>query len=53
MYDEALVLIRATGEIANLLWLFVMDRPSMNEWKNCDRDTRLGKFGPGAVRRAI
>jgi hypothetical protein len=52
-YDEALVLIRGIGEIANLLLLFQRDKAALAEWKTCDRKTRLRKFGPGAVRETL
>ncbi len=49
-YDEALMLIRGTGEIVNLLWLFHEDRSELAAWKSADRKARLNRFGPGAVR---
>lgn len=52
-YDEALVLIRGIGEIANLLWLFAVDGTALIEWKASDRKMRLKKFGPAAVRKAL
>jgi hypothetical protein len=52
-YDEALVLIRGIGEIANLLWLFGKEPSAMDEWKTCDRRTRMNKYGPAGVRRLL
>jgi hypothetical protein len=52
-YDEALMLIRGMGEIANLLWLFQEDRAELVAWKAADKKTRLNQFGPGAVRRRL
>lgn len=49
-YDEALMVVRGMGEIANLLWLFHEDRAELIAWKAADRKTRLNRFGPGAVR---
>ena len=43
-YDEALVLIRGIGEIANLLLLFQWEKLTLGEWKTCDRNTRLKKI---------
>jgi hypothetical protein len=52
-YDEALMLIRGMGEIANLLWLFYEDRGELAAWKAADKKTRLNSFGPAAVRRRL
>jgi hypothetical protein len=52
-YDEALMLIRGMGEIANLLWLFYEDRSELAAWKAADRKARLNSFGPAAVRRRL
>jgi hypothetical protein len=52
-YDEALMLIRGMGEIANLLWLFYEDRKELVAWKAADRRARLNSFGPAAVRRRL
>jgi hypothetical protein len=41
------------GEIANLLWLFANDREALADWKTCDRRTRMKKYAPAAVRRAL
>jgi hypothetical protein len=52
-YDEALMIIRGMGEIANLLWLFYEDRTELVAWKAADRKVRLNNFGPAAVRRRL
>jgi hypothetical protein len=52
-YDEALVLIRGIGEIANLVWLFDADSTALDRWKAADRRERLNKFGPGKVRTLL
>jgi len=52
-YDEALVLIRGIGEIANLLWLFDVNPTTLVEWKSADRRDRLVKFGPAKVRKLL
>lgn len=52
-YDEALMLVRGMGEIANLLWLFQEERAELVAWKAADKKTRLNQFGPGAVRRRL
>ena len=49
-YDEALVLCRGLGEVANLMCLFVCDRDSFEEWKaSCPRKIRRD-FSPVKVR---
>jgi hypothetical protein len=52
-YDEALMLIRGMGEIANLLWLFFQGRSELVAWKAADKKARLNNFGPAAVRRRL
>ena len=52
-YDEALMLIRGMGGMANLLSLFQEDRAELIAWKAADKKTRLNHFGPGAVRRRL
>lgn len=52
-YDEALILIRSIGEIANLFFLFELEPSKKEDWLNCDRKSRLKTFGPGKVRAAI
>jgi hypothetical protein len=52
-YDEALMLCRSTGEIANLLHLFSLDRATLEEWKSLSRAARLQRFGPFKVRVQI
>jgi hypothetical protein len=52
-YDEALMLIRGMGEIANLLCLFYEDRGELAAWKTADKKARLNNFGPAAVRRRL
>ena len=49
-YDEALVLCRGLGEVANLMYLFVCDEESFEEWKtSCPRRIRQ-EFSPVRVR---
>ena len=52
-YDEALMLVRSLGEIANLFMLFALDRVAQRTWLNSDRNTRLSSFSPARVRQAI
>lgn len=52
-YDEALMLIRGIGELANLIWLFKEDADEMKAWKVADRKVRITQFGPGAVRTRL
>ena len=48
-YDESLTLCRAMGEIANLLYLFVVDNDALAQWRTDDQD----KLPPVKVRRKI
>jgi hypothetical protein len=52
-YDEALLLIRGLGEIANLLTLFSVDRPLLVEWKALGEGKRRDAFSPVKVRLAL
>jgi hypothetical protein len=52
-YDEALMLIRGIGEIANLLWLFRNDKAELTAWKAADEKTRIRQFGPAKVRQRL
>lgn len=49
-YDEALLLCRSLGEIANLLFLFVLDPAAQEQWRGATRAERLREFGPVKVR---
>jgi hypothetical protein len=52
-YDEALVLTRGVGEIANLLSLFEAQSESFVRWKSLDERTRRREFSPGRVRTEL
>ena len=52
-YDEALIVIRSLGEIANLFCLFVVEPTSIEEWKKSDLAYRLKRLSPGKIRRRI
>ncbi len=52
-YDEALLLIRGVGEIANLLTLFSIDRSLLAEWKTVGEAKRRDTFSPVKVRLAL
>lgn len=49
-YDEALMLTRGIGEIANLLFLFSADTESMNLWRRSDKGDRQRHFTPFRIR---
>jgi|SRR5271169_902967 len=49
-YDEALVLARGVGEIANLLSLFETRSEAFARWKSLDERTRRREFSPLKVR---
>lgn len=52
-YDEALVLVRGIGEVANLLHLFNADPRALGSWKQASRRQRFANFGPAAVRKRL
>jgi hypothetical protein len=52
-YDEALVLVRGVGEIANLLTLFAAETTAFEQWRKADAKARFRLFRPSAVRNAL
>jgi hypothetical protein len=52
-YDEALSLVRSTGEFANLLTLFTLEPQKREEWRQLDGRQRRTGFAPVKVRIAI
>ena len=52
-YDEALASARSVGEVANLLWLFAIDRPTMEQWRSLTRRKRLAEYSPVKVRLKV
>lgn len=52
-YDESLLLIRGVGEVANLLTLFSIERPSLAKWKGLPESTGRPEFSPVKVRLAL
>jgi hypothetical protein len=52
-YDEALVLTRGVGEIANLLSLFEARSESFARWKSLDERARRREFSPVQVRTEL
>lgn len=52
-YDEALNLVRAIGEISNLVSLSVVDKNALAEWLSSDNKTRHQKFSPAKVRTML
>ncbi len=53
LYDEALNLTRSIGEVANLIALSVVDKNALTEWLSSDKKTRLRKFSPSKIRKAL
>ena len=49
-YDESLVLSRAMGETANLLYLFTQDDSALEDWKASSQAELQSKFSPVKVR---
>jgi hypothetical protein len=52
-YDEALNLTRSIGEVSNLVALSVVDKKAIVDWLSSDKRTRLRKYSPSAVRKAL
>jgi hypothetical protein len=52
-YDEALVLVRGVGEIANLLTLFHLKPESFDHWKSMEERARRREFSPYKVREEL
>lgn len=52
-YDESLVHCRAMGEASNLLYLFVLDKDALDEWKRTSPSDRPDMFRPVKVRVRI
>lgn len=52
-YDEALLLIRALGEITNLLTLFATESAGLQEWRGASEEERRQKFSPVKIRLAL
>ena len=52
-YDQALSSARGLGEIANLLFLFVIDNSLIDAWKTANVVTRRRDFSPVKVRLAL
>jgi hypothetical protein len=51
--DQAFALIRSAGEIANLVTLFVVQRPTFAEWMAIGEQERRRSFSPVKVRLAL
>jgi hypothetical protein len=49
-YDESLLMSRSIGEIANLLFLFVNDYSSFDDWKIVSEQQRKKNYSPIQVR---
>lgn len=52
-YDEALMIIRGIGEIANLLHFFTHFPEKEEEWKSSGEKDRYRNFKPSSVRKAL
>ncbi len=52
-YDEALLLIRALGEITNLLTLFATEPADLQKWRGANEEGRRQEFSPVKVRLAL
>lgn len=53
LYDEALSIVRGTGEIANLIWLFASNLDELESWKTSDSRVRKNTFSPYSVRMRL
>jgi hypothetical protein len=52
-YDEALMLIRGIGEIANLLHFFTHFPSKIEEWKSATKNEKYMNFKPSSVRKEL
>jgi hypothetical protein len=52
-YDESLLLVRALGEITNLLTLFATNRAALQQWRATDDEAQRRDFSPVKVRLAL
>lgn len=52
-YDESLLLIRALGEVTNLLTLFTTDKSALENWRVVDDKAQRRDFSPVKVRLAL
>jgi hypothetical protein len=52
-YDEALLLIRALGEITNLLTLFATESAELQKWRGASDEERRQEFSPVKIRLAL
>ena len=52
-YDESIANARAIGEVANLLWLFSIDRSTMVEWRSLKPPARRRAYSPVKVRLKV
>lgn len=52
-YDEALIIVRSMGEIANLFALFAAAPEAIEEWKAADRLGRITRFSPVKIRERL
>lgn len=53
LYDEALLLCRGVGEVANLLFLFRREPDSFGEWMTASEGQRRKNFSPFQVRMRL
>ncbi len=52
-YDESLLLIRALGEVTNLLTLFATNKSAWENWRVADDEAQRRDFSPVKVRIAL
>jgi hypothetical protein len=52
-YDEAMNLVRSTGEIYSLIALSVANNEALRQWLSANADTRKRKFSPVKVREML
>lgn len=53
LYNESLGMLRSVAEIANLIELFVVDKPSLAKWRSLPPNSRWQYFRPAKVRERI
>ena len=52
-YDEAMLVCRALGEVANLMQLFLFDEQTFSDWRSLSPGDAWKTFGPGKVRNRL
>lgn len=52
-YDEAMVMVRSIGEIANIISLSVFNKSEFSEWLKADKNKHIKDFSPAKIRKLL